>query len=281
MAYGVIGFAQPSDATQPSGSIWGNCSSQELRDEGTGVFVYKDFVDDSIASTVLPNAAQSGATFSFSSTLDHALNMAVVGPNSTTVLCNEMHTRPNGTVTPKSGQPYWFETNVGVTEVSNAKSLYIGLATSTGLNSTLMSDASTLNNSTSLIGFWMHGGSKVTFDAIVQKGTPAATASPSTILADVLNAPANNPDPGNPNFTPPTPPGNLTSTSFVKLGLLYDGRQYVYWFVNGSQVAKAAVDASAFNTSSTYGGISAILAPDNSNTVTLVTKFFRQASKQF
>ena len=40
---------------------------------------------------------------------------------------------------------------------------------------------------------------------------------------------------------PPVSGAAAGATGFVKLGIRYDGQQYVYWYVNGYQVAKLAV----------------------------------------
>ena len=118
----------------------------------------------------------------------------------------------------------------------------------------------------------------------------ATTATNSgLVLASVLTANANNPNTANQGFVPATPPGAMvainTSTvgglnpqqllfaqdpnqnpqvylpnstsgasGFVKLGLRYDGQQYLYFYVNGAQVAKLAI-TSAMDVTSDFAGV--------------------------
>lgn len=122
----------------------------------------------------------------------------------------------------------------------------------------------------------------------------ATTATVSgLVLANVLTNPANNPNPANLAFVPTTPPGALIATissnqtvagatltpqqcldaqdpstnpqtllpnsaagatGFVKLGLRFDGGQYLYFYVNGNQVAKMLVSA-AQDIVSDFGGV--------------------------
>lgn len=126
-------------------------------------------------------------------------------------------------------------------------------------------------------------------------GTVATGTTAGVVLYSALTANANNPNPANQQFTPPVPPGVLTATpttamspyvtlqqqllasdpqsspqtllpnnvsgavEFVKLGLRYDGQSYLYFYVNGTQVAKMLI-SSAQDQSSDFAGVIQIMA---------------------
>jgi hypothetical protein len=136
MAYGVIGFSQAGknglNQSQPSPSIWGDCSSQELLDEGAGYFTYKTFFD-AVTLPDLPTSATGAstiayetATFSGSIVPDHAIKIttAAAAQDAITVL-----TKPIGPIAAGSGRKYWAETAVSVASATNAtQGLFFGLA---------------------------------------------------------------------------------------------------------------------------------------------------------
>jgi hypothetical protein len=129
-------------------------------------------------------------------------------------------------------------------------------------------------------------------------GTVATGTTAGVVLYGALAANANNPNPANVSYVPALPPGVVTATvtssqtvngatltpqqllflanptngvaglfpnstagnpQFVKLGLRYDGLQYMYFYVNGSQVAKMAITSSQ-DVISSFGGVVQIMA---------------------
>lgn len=287
MPFGVIGFGQPGLITQPSGNIWGDCPLGELVDESLGFYVDRPFASESASGLpALPNFTAAGSGFGYDPVLDTVMVSSTVSTGAAANI--GFFTRPIGKLALGNGLPIWAETCIEFGSTGTATStqgFFFGLATGTGvlanaITSTLIQDASTLNGSTSLVGFWLHGGTSNTFDAIYQKGSPATTGSVSTVLADVLNAAANNPDPGNPSYVPPTPPGNLNTSTFVKLGLRWDGQKYMYFYVNGNPVAKAQVDAN-WNQTSTYAAGQWLYSGTSTNVCFVKTDFFRAAAKVY
>ncbi len=240
-------------------------------------------------------------------------------------------TRPLGPVVPGGGAKLWFEAEISAASLAAAKGIFVGIANEASLASKLLISAAsgTLASNTigtssggqSFYGFWMHGDTYSTttqsglgnFDivwgnnvqaALTAGSNPAATGTAGTVatgttagvvLYGALSSPANNPNPGNLSFIPPTPPGVIAATAtsatapyntlqqqllaadpnanpqvllpnsvagatqFVKLGLRYDGQQYMYFYVNGCQVAKMAI-TSAQDANSDFGGVVQIMA---------------------
>lgn len=284
-AYGIVGFSQPNTLIQPSGSIWGNCVAQELLDLGVGYFTYQTFVDVQTLPG-LPSSAANSGTFTQATGFDHALTVTTGASASNGAIVN---TRPTNSITPGSGKFTWFEAAISKANVALADSIFVGLVNKVGMtNALIQASSGTLNSNlltsvsgTSVIGFWANGSTKTNFDAVYVKaisGTGGVT--PSTVpvvLANVLTANANNPNPGNPSFVPATPPGALVNDQFLKLGLYYDGQKYLYWFVNGTQVAKLEVGPTNIDITSTYGGVVAFATGAGSSTLNV--HFFRSASE--
>jgi hypothetical protein len=315
MAYGVTRVAQVNTLRfdQPSESIWASNKAYQDQDECTGFFIFQHFLD-SVTAPSFPNSftPSTGAGFAYNVDYDHVVN-AVSGTVANAFI--QTYTRPLGVVAAGSGQMIWFEAEIALSAINQSTGVFVGLANTLGLvpantnaASGIVSAASGTKASntigpvanTSLIGFWSHGDAASNFDAIyLNAGTAQppttttgnANGTVQTVLVNTLTAAANNPNPANLAFSPPAAPGTLvaaasstgsvvsTATGFVKLGVLYDGQKYVYWFVNGTQVAKQAVDAT-FDQLSRYGGIVCLTVP-STTAVTLLIDFLRIGYKEY
>lgn len=294
MAYGIIGYSQVSNPNQPSGSIWGDCSSQELLDEASGFFNYADFHGVQTPPG-LPSAANNSGSFAFNANYDSLVNFIT---GATSGNWADAWTRPMGPITPGSGQKIWFEALVARNLITAAGSLFVGLTNLAGMGGgNLVTATNATKNSNTLgatsggqsfYGFWLYGSQLTNFDAVWGNNVQAAV-TPSTVnlvLPAVLTALANNPNPGNPQYVPAVPPGilvnptagnaNIIPPAFVKLGLRYDGQAYLYFYVNGSQVAKLQITQS-MDITSHFGGIVATLTGASSAMTTLVD-FVRTAA---
>ncbi len=315
MSYGISRVAQVNTLRfdQPSESIWASHKSFQELDEGTGFFVYEHFLAN-VTVPGLPNSftPSTGAGFAYNANYDHVVN-AVSGTVQNAFV--QTYTRPLGVVAAGSGQQIWFEAEIALSSISQNTGVFVGLANTLGLvpantnaASGIVSAASATKASntigavanTSLIGFWSHGDAAANFDAVyLNAGTAQppttttgnANGAVQTVLVNTLTAAANNPNPANLAFSPPAAPGTLvaaassagsvvsTANGFVKLGVLYDGQKYVYWFVNGTQVAKQAVD-STFDQTSHYGGVVSLTVP-STTAVTLLIDFLRIGYKEY
>lgn len=281
MAYGIIGVNLPglTFSTAPigtsqsmvSGSVWGDCQSQELTDEGNGFFFHNDFKQ----AQTLPGMPNSGTFVGVAST-DSSLSMSGTSTGAAMWTSTYAPLAPNGTT------KLWFETNVSLQSSTNTQAGFIGLTTSTGLIATSVTASSTGTGATTTstagyVGFLYRGTVPNNFDAVYQKGgSTAALASTIVVLASTLTSPANNPNPGNVNFVPSTAPGVQNGLNWVKLGVRVD-KNFVYWYVNGNVVAKKLVD-STFDTTDSYGGIIQIEGASSAASLINVS-FLRMAAK--
>lgn len=312
MAYGIIGFGETGAISQPSATIWGDCSSQELLDEGLGYFTYETFVD-AVTLPDLPSSAANSGTFTYDANFDHAL---LITTGSTSGNGAIVYNKAEAAITPNSGVKLWFEALISKASITNVEGVFVGLVNKVGQTNALVQAASataasnllTSVSGTSLVGFWSHGDQLTNFDAVwvnavsgtgglqPTTGTGTAAQKVNTVVAQVLTLPTATAYPNslNPlgfastplNLTPPA--GVLTANSsgagvatpsWVKLGLRYDGLQYLYFYVNGSQVAKMII-TSSFDIASTYGGAVAVTT-GAAAAYTLDVGFFRSASKLF
>lgn len=128
MAYGILGFSAPGGLSQPSPSIWGDCSSYEILDEGKGYFSYQEFFDTQsyvtatgsvITATGLPQASfghvLTGAVQLRDGNFNHAMKFTI-GANAADGLA--LYDQPQAYL--QSGKKFWFETSVAFGAVSGA-----------------------------------------------------------------------------------------------------------------------------------------------------------------
>lgn len=306
MAYGIIGYSQPNKLFQPSGAIWGDDNAFEKIDEGSGYFNNQDF-KQGLPLTTAPNWNIDSGTFTYNTHYDSVVSITT---GATTLDDAAIATRPLGPIVAGSGQKFWFEAAISIASISAVNGVFVGVVNAAALGSKLLiKQTSATKNSNQIgttsggqsgYGFWLHADTPTNFDAVWFNNLQAATgttdleATTATasglVLANVLTANANNPNPANLGYTPATPPGVLVATAssaatgyntvqqqylasdpssvpptllpnnvtgatgFVKLGLRYDGQQYLYFYVNGSVVAKMLI-SSAQDQNSDFAGV--------------------------
>lgn len=354
MAYGIIGYSQASGLSQPSGSIWGDCQSQELLDEANGFFSYQEFFDfpftastqiPGIASAAFGHAITSAASLS-DGNFDHAEKITV-GANALDGFA--IFDRPLGPL--QVGKKLWFETSVAFGAVSGAvQGGFFGFvagqsnqnvsgtitAQAGGLPANVGSAAtdakagvlavasatraSNTISTTSLFGFLVTPTGPQATDGlkvdVVYMNQPTFSATPTALPAttstaktvgtpvyiqlDALNSAqiaANLPQgqssqgliPGDikayAQGTGSTPAAFAAAAAynfgFLKFGIRFDGSSqgggpgFLYFYVNGVQVARAQVD-STFDTQSDYAPIVSFTGAASG---VFYVDFFRAASK--
>lgn len=304
MGYGIIGYSQQNAPWQPSGSVWGDQNGFEAIDEGSGFASFADFVA-ALPTTAAPNWAIDSGAFTYNASFDHVVSVTT---GATTQDDAALATRPIGPITSGGGGKFFFEANVSLASVAAAKGVFVGVANLAALGSKLLISAASATKASNTLGssaggqsgygFWLHGDVLNNFDAVWFNNLQAVAtatvvnantaANNGTVLASVLTANANNPNPANLGYTPALPPGVITATTgtqpnlengtaqFVKFGLRYDGQQYLYYYVNGAQVGKLAITAAQDQTSH-FGGVVQIMAGTGAANV-LNVAFIRTAS---
>ena len=272
---GIIAVTQYSSTfptNLPSPAIWGNCPCEDLNDEGKGYYIRNSFeigtigtfhsTGDTSASTHMDSTTQWSTT-ALPTGNDHVLDL-YTGSTSITAGRVSLQTQPLGPIVP-GGKGIWFEACVGPINIpatpstgGSTTAFFIGLATSTGLYSGVLStvtstaSTNTLKSTCGYVGFWMHGDQTDTnCDAVYAN---VGSLTPSTVLANVLTASTANPNPGNLNASPSASLGAFTSTQQQKLGVLYQpSNNTLNWYVNGYVVASAQVNSSNFDVTDSFG----------------------------
>lgn len=283
MRNGVVNVQQYSSTTSvqaKSPYIWAPSQGIDLRDLSLGYSIDTHF-DASLWPSVLTfqdagSTAVSGVTYDTSVTLSTATlpsgndHIMLGVPGSTAALAGRIGfvTRPLKNL--GGGGTYLiFEAALTVVNAGAQQGMFVGLTTSTGLTSatTILKTVSAtaasnaLAASTGAIGFYMHGDTPNNFDAVFQNQFGTGTISTSTsatgvqvVLANVLTASTYGGDPGNVYQQPASAPGVLTSTTLVKLGIIYQQPLNQIWYtVNGAQVAAVNVTPALFDVINDYG----------------------------
>jgi hypothetical protein len=282
---------------QASPSIWADCNSYQLNDESNGYFIQTHFTDNvtlpGLPNTFTPSA---GAGFTYNSTFDHVAVATAGTLTNAFIQAYTRPLGPIAAGSGKKLWAEVALSVADVTNVKGIffgvgnTAAIVPAATTGGDGLVSAVSATRANNAlgpaakSSFAGFWLHGDALTNFDAVyLNQGTAVApqvattgttvgqlSGTLNTVLTSVLTSNATTPNPGNQNYVPANPPGTLTTTGtggqaqintgsagFVQLGVRYDGQTYFYWYVNGIQVAKYAVDSS-WDQTSDYGAVLSI-----------------------
>jgi hypothetical protein len=254
----VANFSQIGDADKPSPSIWADCPKTLLNDLGLGFFFHEDFLAfptgtlaaaldvsmvtfgghlklDADTDTVL--AAKSGETGGY-------LDIETDGDDNDAAA---LFTQQLGTITANSGKKFWAEIRMEVGAVAD-QGVFFGIVeedatdgTTTTARDVLSDDVA--NNSVvaeSLAGFISDAGDTDAIDLILKKdaGTAEALATNVTNSAQITAGGGT--------------AAALAANTEVKLGMRFDGRETMHFYVNGHKVATDTVDTN-WNQTATYG----------------------------
>lgn len=262
----VIGYDNPGVEGFPSPAIWGDCPNTLLNDKGLGYFVQANaFGDETTLPGKLITDADSGATYAYDTgTADErAVVVTTDGDDNDAVA---LTTRPLAKVVKNSGNKLWAEADIALGAITD-QAIFFGFAEDAALDRDIVADdpgndAQAGLDTESLIGFVSQQNSSATdkFDAVYRKDAGSVV----TVLADVGNASAFSPGTAtgvgfdrDEAAQTATAPGDLTANEFVRLGLYFDGRDKLQWFVNGLKVVEQVVD-STVDQAKEYGAILAI-----------------------
>ena len=270
----------------PSPSIWGDGTGYEAVDQGIGYNAVVDFKGGLSTGPVIYAYTATSTVTAYDANFDSVLQFSTC---STGLSQAQLYTRPLGVPGLNSQNKLKMEAIIGFNSSTISTGVFVGFGNLPSLSTYVDATPSTLVNN-SLVGFFLKGNTASTattagstgFDAIYQN----STGGTSTVLANVLYATAfttsstqfqlQGAQTGTGAATP-TAPGstvvvnsggtalNSTGSTFIKLGVTYDGINTWYYWVNGVQVAKLNGTGLTDNTSS-YGAVVG-LAANGSSTV--------------
>jgi len=240
MGYGQIGFSQVGDSNQPSPSIWGDCPNTLLQDKGLGYFAHVDFLGapTGVLATALDATTCSfGGGLKISCDTDTVLAMKAAEQGGYLDIETDgddndaaaLFSQPFGSIVKNSGKKLWFEARLELGAIGD-QGVFVGLVEEAGATLDVIADNAGADGvvGKSLIGFVCDNGDTDAFDAIYRKDAGAVV----DVLNDVTNATA----------IPSDERAAVARDTEVKLGLRFDGRDKLTWYVNGTPVAHRIVD---------------------------------------
>lgn len=248
MSAGLIGFSQPGEADQPSPSIWGDCPKTLLNDKGLGRYVHEDFLGTYAITT--PDATQPIGTGAFTFVGDSDTSITSVADCPSGIVDMETDTTDEdqgylvsqafAKIVRNSGKKVWFEARVAPGDVDDDCGTFVGLTEEDGMVADFIEAdptnyLATLDAATA-IGYFQ-GKTTVgdQYDLMNKKTSGTAVR----LLADVTNADA----------IPSASQASLidgvgaTGAGFHKLGIKFDGRETLHYYVDGYRVATDDVDS--------------------------------------
>lgn len=243
-----VEFSTLGDATAPSPSVWADCPKTLLVDKGLGYYAHEEFLgnvtDTSFAdgevlgSGVLTQDADTGAVAPKAGVVGGFATLTTGATDNDSI---SLFSPPIGTVTRNSGKKFWAEARIELTTLADA-SLFFGLTTEAGATRDIVADnpsnsAQAGLDTKSLIGFVsVQAASAIaTIDAVYRKGT-GSIVQVSTNVSQASSLPLAE------RFT-------LAAVTPFKLGLRFDGRDKLKFYVNGRLVAVQTVDGTIDQTS--------------------------------
>ena len=247
----IVGYDNPGGLAQLSPSIWDNCPKTLLNDKGFGVFVFENFQTPVAISTTVDSVPFGRGDFSFKGDTDTSINsvddsesgIVDVETDSTAGDAGVFVANAFAKIVLNSGNPVWFEALVAPGDVDDDMGTFIGLVEEDGADEDVIADDPASNTSTanvSLIGFFQNNGDANAYNAIYKNDTDTAVE----VLADVTNATAI--DSG--SRVSLIDGVAATLAGFHKLGITFDGRDKLKFWVDGINVATQVVDSTVDQT---------------------------------
>jgi len=265
MSVGEAIFGNPGDPAQPSPSIWTGCQRTLLRDLGLGYFAQEDFLAQVVTATgsvltpigsgavlQMVNNAVTTTAITMEGTRGGIVTLTTPATDNTYF---SLYSEPFAKIVRNSGNRVWAEASVAAKTLVDA-SFCVGLTTRTNAVATApgvlldnpatqaaqgTTAATAYLTAASFIGFVSRQISSVLakVDAAHLKSTTNYTADSS----DITNSARITAGGGT--------AGNLVAATQLKLGIYFDGKTKLAYFVNGYKVKTVDVD-STFDQTSDY-----------------------------
>lgn len=260
MGFGKVGFAQAGNAAAPSESIWGDCPNTLLRDLGLGYFAHEEFLGAStgtLAAALDVNQWSAGGNFKLDADTDTVLTQKAAEQGGYLDIETDgddndaaaVFSQVLGKIVRNSGNKLWFEARFEVGAVAD-QGVFIGIAEEAALSRDILADDVATSGASglideSVIGFVIAADDTNGLDIVYSKdaGTPVAVLNDATTSTSYTD-------------------GGGTSAAIVadterKVGIYFNGRTTLAFFVDGIKVAEQDVD-STVDQDKNYGAIIAV-----------------------
>lgn len=238
----TVNFSHVGESDKPSPSIWKDCRGNILNDLGLGVFRHVDFLGaptGTLAAALDVTMVSFGDALKIDADTDTVLSLVASTTNGLLQIETDaddndaaaLFSEPFCRVVKNSGKKVWLEAYVASGDVDADLGVFFGLVEEAGADRDVLADNVGSNGvvTESLIGFVQDTGDDDAFDAIYRKDAGTVVE----VLNDVTNATAIDSDDR----------ASLTDDTLVKLGLKFDGRDRLQFFVDGVKVAEQSVDS--------------------------------------
>lgn len=241
MTAGLIGFSEPGALTQASPAIWKDCPKTLLNDLGLGFYVNKGFQGNDGSLPGLASDSDSGTTFTYKT--GEETGVMTVTITNTDNNAAAVYTQPLGKIVKNSGNKVWAEVRVALGAVAD-QAVFFGLAEEAALDRDVIADNAGAVDTESVIGFLCETGDQDAYDIIYRKDNGTVVE----VLADATNSA---------RLTAAGLTAAAVGTGYRKLGLRFDGRTRLEFYVDGVLVITQTVDTT-IDQSKAYGAILAI-----------------------
>lgn len=244
MGTSLANFSQAGYSHRPSPSIWGDCPGYRLNEQGNGVYAFEDFLAEIAQTTTVDSLAVGSGVLAYkgnvdteiASVADHLYGAIYMETDTTAGDAGALVSRVFGKIVKNSGNRLWFEARVAPGDVDDDMGTFIGLVEEDGADETVIDANPADNDATAdvtLIGFYQNNGDPDAYDVLVKNDTDDAVVA----VDDATNASALGDD-----------GASLTDNTFWKLGIRFDGRETIHFYVNGVEVGKYVVDSTVDQT---------------------------------
>ena len=236
MTAGIIGYDNPGDNDQPSPAVWQDCRNTLLPDLGLGYYRHVEnlapVADVIAAAEQRPVIEGAFAVDADDNTVFSAKAGEVGGYQDIETDGDDndayaLFTEPLGKIIKGSGQRAWAEVRLELGAIAD-QGVFFGLVEEAGASRDVVADDAGALIGESLIGFQILADDTDGVDAVYRKDADAVVEVAATVNNSVALPVADRAD--------------LAADTEFKLGLRYDGRDTLYWYFNGVQVATQTVD---------------------------------------
>lgn len=233
----TVTYSSPGAARFPMPELWRDCPLSRLNDEGLGFYFFERFFSYTPLTTTVNGGAVTdairfrGDTDTELAVIDDQRYGGVRMETDTTAGdAGSLVTSPLGSIVRNSGRKMWFEARVAPGDVDDDMGSFVGLVELDGANHDLISDDPATNASLadqSAIGFYQNNANPDAYNIVYRKAGGAVTL----VASDVTNS----------TKIPESERSSLTDGGYVRLGIRFDGRESIEFYVNGYKVASLEV----------------------------------------
>jgi len=237
MSAGIVGYDNAGDNDQPSPIVWQDCKNTLLPDLGLGYYKHVEFLAplaDTIASGEQRPVLDGALAIDCDDDTVFAAKAAEVGgyqdveTDGTDNDAFALFSEPLGRIQKGSGQKIWAEARIELGAIAD-QGLFFGLVEEAGASRDVVADDAGALIGESLVGFQILTDDQDGVDAVYRKDAGTVVEAASVVNNSTAIAVADRAD--------------LVADTEFKLGVRYDGRNTIYWYFNGVQVASQEVDS--------------------------------------